>query len=375
MSQTFSLSLFFLLWLAILAQTKITIIAHRGSSGERPEETFGAYARAAQVGADFLECDLCPTKDGHLILIHDCELSDTTNIGSLSQFANRSAYSNYFNKTGFWTENFLLSEIKTIRCVQRLSFRPQGFNLLYSVITLEEYLALVWSLSDEAGRGFGVYIETKYPAHFRAIGLPMEEHLAKALAKYKNEGGQTSCKQNPSLCRVILQSFDASSLVRLHELLPSIPRIYLTYGSETSSSLISQMANIATFATGLGPNMVSLTPELIASAHKHNLVVHPYTLRKETQFLPKGQTFEQTLDQWIQMGIDGVFTDNPGLAVAHLDSKVTTNYFTWLLPICGTTLALFFVQLMLLVMAFPRGKGFSPIEPATHLLIEKSNLI
>lgn len=130
----------FILFLVFYSEGRITIIAHRGSSGDRPEETEGAYHRAAQVDADYLESDLCSTRDGKVVLIHDCELSDTTNIAEFPEFKDRFVFSEYFNSSGFFTENFDLTEIKKLTTFQRLEVRSQEWNGIYRVLKLEEYL-------------------------------------------------------------------------------------------------------------------------------------------------------------------------------------------------------------------------------------------
>src|SRR5687767_216685 len=83
---------------AIIASTLIgtvaakpLIIAHRGASGERPEHTLAAYELAIDQGADFIEPDLVPTKDGILVARHENEISGTTNVASRPEFASRKA--------------------------------------------------------------------------------------------------------------------------------------------------------------------------------------------------------------------------------------------------------------------------------------------
>ena len=64
-----------------------TIIGHRGASGYRPEHTFGSYQLALDLGADVVEQDLVPTKDGHLVCRHEQEISGTTDVADHPEFA------------------------------------------------------------------------------------------------------------------------------------------------------------------------------------------------------------------------------------------------------------------------------------------------
>lgn len=47
------------------------VIAHRGASRDLPENTLPAFARAIEVGADFVELDVHPRRDGELVVTHD----------------------------------------------------------------------------------------------------------------------------------------------------------------------------------------------------------------------------------------------------------------------------------------------------------------
>ncbi len=57
----------------------VQIVAHRGSSGDRPENTLPAFAEAVRVKADIIELDVHLSKDGHLIVMHDETVDRTTN--------------------------------------------------------------------------------------------------------------------------------------------------------------------------------------------------------------------------------------------------------------------------------------------------------
>jgi glycerophosphoryl diester phosphodiesterase len=54
------------------------IIAHRGDSAHRPENTLASFASALEVGADLVELDVQLTRDGHPVIIHDPPVDRTT---------------------------------------------------------------------------------------------------------------------------------------------------------------------------------------------------------------------------------------------------------------------------------------------------------
>lgn len=68
---------------------KILVVGHRGASALRPEHTLASYQKAIDDGADFIEPDLVSTKDGVLVARHENEIGGTTNVSTLSQFADR----------------------------------------------------------------------------------------------------------------------------------------------------------------------------------------------------------------------------------------------------------------------------------------------
>ncbi len=98
------------------------IIAHRGASGLRPEHTLAAYQLALDQGADAIELDLVPTRDGSLIARHDNELSITTDVATRAQFASRrrSKRVDGIEVTGWFSEDFTIDEIRMLR-------RPPAF--------------------------------------------------------------------------------------------------------------------------------------------------------------------------------------------------------------------------------------------------------
>jgi len=169
------------------------VIAHRGASGERPEHTIGAYALAIDQGADFIEPDLVSTSDGVLVARHENEISETTDVASHPEFADRKTTKviDGLSLTGWFTEDFTLAELKTLRARERLP-QLRAANTTYDgtwdIPTLDEIITLVQRREKETGRRIGLYPETKHPGHFRKLGLPLEEPLVATLAKAGYDG-------------------------------------------------------------------------------------------------------------------------------------------------------------------------------------------
>lgn len=162
------------------------VIGHRGASGYRPEHTLAAYELAIKMGADYIEPDLVSTKDGVLVARHENEISGTTDVSNRSEFADRQTTKTIdgVEVTGWFTEDFTLTELKTLRANERIpQLRPDSatYNGLYEVPTLQEVIDLAAQKSLETGRTIGIYPETKHPTYFDSIGLSLEEPLVATL--------------------------------------------------------------------------------------------------------------------------------------------------------------------------------------------------
>lgn len=310
------------------------IIGHRGASGHRPEHTLASYALAADLGADFLEPDVVPTRDGALVARHENEISETTDVAGHPEFRDRRTTKTVDGRTvtGWFTEDFTLAEIKTLRARERLATRDHSFDGRFEVPTLDEILALARAKSAETGRTIGIYPETKHPTYFRTIGLPLEERLVLALHRSGYAGRHAA---------VFLQSFETGNL-RLLRGMTDLPLIQLldesgrpwdleaagdrrTYrGLATPAGL----AGIAEYADGIGPGKRLIVPgrpggalgdptALVADAHRAGLLVHPWTFRSDPPFLAPEYAGDpqRELAQFLALGVDGLFSDFPGDAL------------------------------------------------------------
>jgi glycerophosphoryl diester phosphodiesterase len=319
------------------------IIGHRGACGYRPEHTFDSYELAIQMGADYIEPDVVSTKDGILIVRHENNISETTNVSNRIEFANRKTTKLIDGKavTGWFTEDFTLTEIKTLRAKERLSFRNHSFNDRFEIPTLQEVIDLAKRKSAEIGRTIGIYPETKHPTYFQSINLALEMPL---VALLQANGFKNS--DDP----VFIQSFEVENLKQLSQL-TDLPLIQLlgegdkqpydfvvkgdsrTYANLTASE---ELAKIAEYANGIGPYKHLIVPVgrdkklqpatcLIDDAHATGLVVHAWTFRNEDQYLAPDYNGNPNAeyDQFFQLCVDGVFTDFPDRAVTVRDTMFT----------------------------------------------------
>jgi glycerophosphoryl diester phosphodiesterase len=173
------------------------IIAHRGLCGEWPEHTLEGYRAAIDAGADFIEPDLVLTKDGVLVARHENEISDTTDVASRPEFADRKTRKTIDGQkaSGWFTEDFTLAELKTLRAKERLpSLRSKRRDGQFEIPTFDEILALLAAVNKDRAKPVGVYPETKHPSYFASIGLPHEAALLALLDQYGYRGRPMEAK-------------------------------------------------------------------------------------------------------------------------------------------------------------------------------------
>jgi glycerophosphoryl diester phosphodiesterase len=327
------------------------IIAHRGASGYAPEHTLAAYFIAMQQGADYIEPDLVATRDGVLVARHENEIGGTTDVAGRAEFADRRTTKVIDGApvTGWFTEDFLLADLKKLRVRERIpQLRPANTRLdgRLEIATFEEILALVRAVEEQRRvrarelalpppPPIGVYPETKHPSYFAAAGLPLEEPLVGALERYGYRGPQGGA---------FLQSFETGNLRSLSRL-TRLPLVQLVEAAGAPYDLAQSgdprvyadlvtpkgLEEIATYASCIGPakelvmaragdGRLTAPTSLVADAHAAGLQVHPWTFRAEAAFLPTGLDLEGELRQFLAAGIDGFFTDQPDIGLAARDA-------------------------------------------------------
>ncbi|WP_432023632.1 glycerophosphodiester phosphodiesterase family protein [Streptomyces parvus] len=306
------------------------VIGHRGAAGWRPEHTADAYTYAVRAGADWIEPDLVPTKDHVLVVRHENEIGGTTDVAERPEFADRRTTKTVDGKavTGWFTEDFTLRELRTLRTVERLPLvrnRNTVFDGRGRVLTFQEVVDLARRLSRESGRRIAVFPETKHPTYFRSIGLPLEEELIRVIRR--NRLTARDC---------VVQSFEPGSLRRVAAARLGLP-LWQALGTSggpyghgiTYRDMMTPagLREIASYAEWIGPDKSSLVPPntLLADAHAAGLKVGAYTFRAENQYLPAayrrgtdpnafGDAFAEYAFHYGR-GVDAVVTDFPDIAV------------------------------------------------------------
>jgi glycerophosphoryl diester phosphodiesterase len=336
------------------------VFGHRGASGYRPEHTLASYDLAIRLGADVIEPDLVSTKDHVLVARHENDITATTDVSSRPAFANRQTTKviDGTSITGWFTEDFTLAELKTLRAKERLPDVRQENTIhdgRYQVPTFQQVIDLAKLESRRYGRQIGIAPETKHPTYFDSIGLSLEEPL---VATLRANGLDTKRSE------VYLQSFEESNLRELHTRFHlKVNLLQLTSSGTTSRpydhvasgdpETYAQMttpaglADIATYADVLGPDKAQIFPRdaagntgqptaLVTHAHDAGLKVVPYTFRAENQFLPAqyrrgvnpndfGNVFAEFQDLFAA-GVDGLFADQPDLAYSAREDFLGHRY-------------------------------------------------
>lgn len=333
------------------------VIGHRGASGYVPEHTLTSYFVAIQDGADYVEPDLVMTKDRVLVARHENEIGGTTDVAAHPEFASRHATKviDGTSVTGWFTEDFTLAELKTLRARERIpDIRPGNtrFDGQFEIPTFEEILALVHGVEEQrdtaarqlglaAPQRIGVYPETKHPSYFAGLGLAMEELLVSTLRRHGYTGRHGLA---------YIQSFEVANLKALSRM-TQLPLVQLIEASGAPYDFVAKrdprtyadmitpagLAEIATYAQAIGPNKLLIIPRtldlkigaptaLVANAHAQGLLVHAWTFRAENAFLPASLfrglaptalgNLEAELLAYLQTGMDGFFTDQADLG-AH----------------------------------------------------------
>ena len=335
---------------------RVGVIGHRGAPAWQPEHTLASYARAIADGADFIEPDLVMSRDGVLVVRHENEIGATTDVAARAEFATRrtTRHIDGVAVSGWFTEDFTLAELKTLRARERLpQLRGTAWDGQFQIPTLDELIDFVAAESAACGRLIGVVPEIKHGTWFRQLGLPMEDALLTTLAAHAHTRAAP----------VEIQSFEVANLrylrerlgsaranIRLLQLLdaPSMQPwdVAAAGGTLDYARMMTArgLREVAAYADAIGPDLREVVPwnadgtlarpsRLVPDAHAAGLEVHPWTFRPENQFLPPawwpgGDPCARNpagllaqIDACLDAGIDAFFTDDPACGRSAVDAR------------------------------------------------------
>lgn len=332
---------------------KPLVIGHRGASGYRPEHTEAAYSLAFALGADAVEPDIVATQDGVLVVRHENEISGTTDVADHAEFAGRRAEKiiDGVAVTGWFTEDFTWAELATLRARERLpALRPlsASFDGLLPILRLRDVLRLVDRAEAPLDRELGLVAEIKHASYFESIGLPLDELFAAEV----NDAGW-----NTGEGRLTIESFEPTVLAQVQARGVFGRRVFLLEATGAPADLVARFGDRATryedYLTDLAlyqlghqldgisvpkslilhtdaNGVVDGASDLVDSAHAAGLEIYTWTLRPENRFLAPSfrvGTRKADFGNWqaefrtiLDTGIDGVFADQPDLAVFVRDN-------------------------------------------------------
>jgi len=334
--------------------SRVLVIGHRGASALRPEHTLASYAKAMADGADFIEPDLVMTRDGVLVARHENEIGGTTDVAEHPEFASRKTTKTIDGEqvTGWFTEDFTLAELKTLRARERLpQLRGMVYDGRFQIPTFDEIIDFVAAEAATRNRLVGIIPEIKHGTYFQKIGLPMEDLVLATIAAH------AYTRTAP----IEIQSFEVANLrylraklgrdqhhIRLLQLMGDTGAkpydVVIAGGSLTYGAMMTPagLHDVASYADAIGPSIRAIIPlaadgtlgvptSLVHDAHAVKLELHPYTFRPENHFQAKNfwkGSDPATLNAagslaeiraYLEAGIDAFFTDDPALGRAAVD--------------------------------------------------------
>ena len=297
------------------------VLGHRGACGYRPENTLEAFELAIAQGADGVECDLVPTKDGELIIRHENWLNGTTDIETHLQFGQRSraGYSDGITENGFFSEDFDLAELADVRAIERLpELRPGSakFDGEFMIPTIDQLLAAPFMDHKT------LVIEVKHGMHFTTRGIDIAGILSKKLqqSNWKARG-----------IRLVIESFDYEMLLLLKAACGEDKRyVFLTEQVRLPDNqdrlTADYLEKIAGDFDGVSLDLPLLLENdetgthtisngSIELAKAAGLEVYAWTLKAEDATTSVDEYFAKVA----LTGLDGIFVDQPDLLRSIVD--------------------------------------------------------
>ncbi|MFV0318964.1 MAG: glycerophosphodiester phosphodiesterase family protein [Microbacterium sp.] len=316
------------------------VIGHRGAPGYRPEHSASSYALALAAGVDAVEPDAVVSRDGVLVVRHENEISETTDVAARPEFAGRRATCTVdgIERSGWFTEDFTADELAGLRCRERVpALRPASaaFDDTEPVLRLREVLDLVRAASIDQQRPIGVVLELKHATHFGQQGWDVAALVAAELEAAGWLSGDLP---------LVIESFEQTVLAQLQVRGVPATYVYLVKASGRPYDLVAaQGAAASTYRSQLRPagldafadrfdgisvnkRLLLLAGSVVADAHARGLEVYTWTCRPENTFLDRrfrraggAGAFGAYEQEWAVIrdaGVDGVFVDHPDLGVA-----------------------------------------------------------
>ena len=320
-----------LLSCAMAAAPQKIVIAHRGASGYLPEHTLPGIAAAHVVGADYVEPDVVLSRDGVPVVLHDIHVDSVTDVAR--RFADRKRADGRY-----YAIDFTLAELKQLQVTER--FDPATGKVVFpgrfpqwrssfQIPTLEEELQLVQGMNKSRGKDVGVYPEIKAPAWHRQQGQDISRIVLDLLAR---NGYATKAD------KFYLQCFDFDETRRIRNELGFKGKLVQLLGENGAESTTDYLRlrtpqgldEVARVADGIGPAINHVVTgarggplritDLVKDAHVRGLQVHAYTFRADALPEYAGSLEELLRIFLVQVGVDGVFTDQADRAVAFVHS-------------------------------------------------------
>ncbi len=244
------------------------IIAHRGSSSYAPENTLASFLLAIEHHADAVELDAKLSADGHVMVIHDPTVDRTT--------------------TGKGTvRQMTLAALKELDAGSHFDIAYRGEK----IPTLDEVFEAV-------GRKLPINVEL---TNYTSLLDDLPERVA-ALVKRHNLAGH-----------VFFSSFSPLALIRARRQLPLVPGGLLAVEGPSGGWMRGFPGRLIG-CQALHPEKGDVTANLVESAHQHKQRVHVYTVNSEAD-----------MRRLFDLGVDGIFTDDPLLARKVLTSQTTST--------------------------------------------------
>ena len=267
---------------APLPENDSLVIAHRGASAYVAAHTIAAYDLAVQMNTDYIEIDLQMTKDGKLVAMHD----QVVTIDGTQQTVANLSFNELQNRYTHATET---------QKIQSVNATPSTDDL--RIVDLEEILA-------NYGDTVNYYIELKSPDTYPG----MEDKLLQQLREFH------LLNREDILPKVIIQSFDEESLRHIFAIEPSIPLIKLYKFKHDAKFSKKELRKLTQYASGVGVNAEAVTRPFIKSTQQEGLHIHPYTVNDE-----------DTMRHLLKLGVNGLFTDRPDVALRIKNEKNDSN--------------------------------------------------